>query len=246
MMSRRSQATLFSDEQGALILSAEARPVSPRLLPDGAKARRTSDGSGQIFCELCGGVCRDGCWQRTLAESLLSSLKDLTGLSLNWKRRVIKSRFTLLVLGQWGRHIEETGCGSSARQTITATDAKGRSYTYSAGDHGKPFLALTGQAQALAWPTPASRDWKDSGQEPAAQARKSPGLPAATVIAGQADPESRSTTGNRLGSLNADWVETLMGFPVGWTDLDDESVCALLGTRSSRRSSPRSDEQSCE
>lgn len=51
------------------------------------------------------------------------------------------------------------------------------------------------------WPTPNSRDWKDSG--PTQGNRKSPNL--GTVVGGK---------------LNPAWVEWLMGWPAGWTDLN--------------------------
>jgi hypothetical protein len=62
------------------------------------------------------------------------------------------------------------------------------------------------------WPTRATRDWKDSGYEPAAQGRKSPCLPASVVLS-----EGLKSRGS--GTLNPTWVEWLMGFPAGWTDL---------------------------
>ena len=34
---------------------------------------------------------------------------------------------------------------------------------------------------------------------------------------GPPDPETPNATGNRLGLLNPTWVETLMGYPPGWT-----------------------------
>lgn len=37
------------------------------------------------------------------------------------------------------------------------------------------------------------------------------------------------------GALNPEWVEWLMGFPPGWTDLDAESAWKDLATRSSRK-----------
>lgn len=43
-------------------------------------------------------------------------------------------------------------------QTATTTDAGGRDYTYPAGDHDKPFLTLTGQAQSSLWQTPTVAD----------------------------------------------------------------------------------------
>jgi len=68
----------------------------------------------------------------------------------------------------------------------------------------------TGETGCGYWPTPAARDWKESGLEPAAQARKSPCLPAAVQMK-QKHPG---------GKLNADWVEWLMGWPTGWTALE--------------------------
>ena len=35
---------------------------------------------------------------------------------------------------------------------------------------------------------------------------------------GPRDPDTHNTVGNPPGLLNATWVETLMGFPIEWTD----------------------------
>lgn len=51
--------------------------------------------------------------------------------------------------------------------------------------------------------TPTARDWKDNGKSPAELARNS------ETLASQAG-----------GTLNPNWVEWLMGWPVGWTDCD--------------------------
>lgn len=69
--------------------------------------------------------------------------------------------------------------------------------------------------KSLILPTPTTRDWKDSGPNTDYSPREghSPGLP--QVIGGQ---------------LNPTWVEWLMGFPLGWTDLEPSEM----------RSSPRS------
>ncbi len=50
--------------------------------------------------------------------------------------------------------------------------------------------------------TPTARDWKDNGKSPAELARNS------ETLASQAG-----------GKLNPMWVEWLMGWPIGWTDL---------------------------
>ena len=70
------------------------------------------------------------------------------------------------------------------------------------------------------WPTPVTRDYKDTGTKElmtrALNKRESPGL--ALVVGAE--------TG---GKLNPTWVEWLMGWPLGWTDLKpvetDKSHC---------------------
>ena len=56
--------------------------------------------------------------------------------------------------------------------------------------------------------TPTARMWKDTGTMPAEFRRNTPSL---AIQVG--------------GKLNADWVEWLMGIPIGWTDCD----CAAMG-----------------
>lgn len=56
-------------------------------------------------------------------------------------------------------------------------------------------------AASKLWPTPAARDWKDANY-PSEHNRHTPPL---AVHAG--------------GKLNPTWVEWLMGWPLGWTDL---------------------------
>jgi hypothetical protein len=70
-----------------------------------------------------------------------------------------------------------------------------------------PSAPLTGATGSGLLPTPNGRDWKDTG--PTQGKRKSPNL--GTVAAQQEQAG---------GSLNPAWVEWLMGFPPGWTDLE--------------------------
>ena len=61
------------------------------------------------------------------------------------------------------------------------------------------------------FPTPASRDWKG--------ARKPETLLAAGRTPNNSLPDSVEKTGTISGKLNPAWVEWLMGFPTGWTEL---------------------------
>ena len=58
---------------------------------------------------------------------------------------------------------------------------------------------------ARVWPTPTARDYKDSGDNTDYQKIK----------------EKGKLAGHVGGSLNPQWVEWLMGYPDGWTELED-------------------------
>lgn len=61
------------------------------------------------------------------------------------------------------------------------------------------------------WPTPTRRDYK-GGRKPETLAASGRG---ATNSLNDA-----LTVNHQHGQLNPDWVEWLMGFPIGWTDLN--------------------------
>ena len=61
-----------------------------------------------------------------------------------------------------------------------------------------PAHPTAGSAPSF-WPTPRARDWKTGS---AAQARRRRACPLNDAVNGR---------------LNPDWVEWLMGFPLGWT-----------------------------
>jgi hypothetical protein len=98
-----------------------------------------------------------------------------------------------------------------------------------AGRTGKVLYSLESMAKRGMFPTPNSRDWKDTGVTQGN--RKSPNL--GTVVARMYPTPTKSsangagshgTGGDNLqtvigGKLNPTWVEWLMGWPLGATDL---------------------------
>ena len=66
----------------------------------------------------------------------------------------------------------------------------------------------TGESASLLWPTPTQRDYKG--------ARK----PETLIAKGRTPRNSLPDAVGNGGQLNPTWVEWLMGFPIGWTDLD--------------------------
>jgi len=76
-----------------------------------------------------------------------------------------------------------------------------------ANEGGKARMTLTRKVKYLEkMPSPKARDWKD-GRTEGTSNRQSPDL-------GKVVGQSKTT-----GSLNPTWVEWLMGWPLGWTDL---------------------------
>jgi hypothetical protein len=74
------------------------------------------------------------------------------------------------------------------------------------------------------WPTPTARDWKDSGKAVVNSHRSS--LPQTIAR----DNKEAWVKGG--GALNPTWVEWLMGYPAGYTDLKD---WAILSSRKSSK-----------
>ena len=95
--------------------------------------------------------------------------------------------------------------GSSLWPTPTANES-GRNRSASPGAQIRPSLGM--MAAKDMWPMPGTRDRSRDAPN-----RKGPSLGVAV--------RGRSTT---TGQLNPTWVEWLMGFPPGWTDLEDSET----------------------
>jgi len=63
------------------------------------------------------------------------------------------------------------------------------------------------------WPTPTASSWGSTGHRQILERREREG----TIT----EEERRGMTSGNGGKLNPTWVEWLMGFPLGWTDLED-------------------------
>jgi len=74
-------------------------------------------------------------------------------------------------------------------------------------------------AAAKNWPSPTARDAKGAD---APGRRGAPSLSQTTEF-GPPAPEKNSFAGSRRGLLNPAWVEALMGWPIGFTELDDQA-----------------------
>jgi hypothetical protein len=140
--------------------------------------------------------------QCSLLEDLNESLETLprwgmTANGLLWEQPTLERRIKGTESGLW--RTPDTGAGGTSgllKQGQTHR-ANGQSIQIRLVDQvNNPHL----------WPTPNARDWKDSQTS---GNRKSPGLGVVAHVGKTIDG----------GSLNPPWVEWLMGWPLGWTDL---------------------------
>ena len=118
----------------------------------------------------------------------------------------------------WERVIDATGSSSWPTPTAVNRPMEGNVRLYRAKIKaremteqeaeailGKSVWEAQGKVPAM-WPTPVARGGLDGGSHSRATMKKLENTP----------DEVPST-----GKLNPQWVEWLMGFPVGWTDLED-------------------------
>lgn len=262
--------TLTSERQSSIAewltsLRADS-PASPFPSPERKKEQTTNGICGPPQGTPYAEYSPDGaCW-KTLQVSLLPDTSIPS--SLICTRSGMTRDGILYRLPIAAHRTEEIGSG--LWPTPRAIQAVGKSPPNPSGTHGWDLPTA-----ARLWPTPATRDWKDKGTEPAARARNTPNLPAAVqkwptpqardhhgtsqrfshgnttdclpnaVLGGTktrqtyptpasvpTSPESHNQVSGQFrtamekatgekGSLNPDWVEWLMGFPIGWTSLKD-------------------------
>jgi len=138
-------------------------------------------GCGSSTCGSCRSCDPLGFSLRT---SLLSELAEQTQSSMVWQRRATPAGRSWWVLAMSERRTDATESGSSGGwSTPLASMAGGdqrlnveaRSWATphanaanGAGRHGDGGPNLQTQVQDSAWPTPASRDWRDDGDSPSA------------------------------------------------------------------------------
>ena len=154
---------------------------------------------------------------------LCFALGDLELSSKTWPRWGIMLDGECSELGMSVRHINETECGSWPTATCNGWRSEGaiRQLRKLAGQ-GKPVSELEAMAggslqpaRMKSWPTPCTRDYKGINA-PEGLTRKDgksrmDQLPNAVAYGGTQTPQK--------GQLNPSWVEWLMGWPIGFTDL---------------------------
>ena len=110
------------------------------------------------------------------------------------------------------------GAGLSHEVKMWPTPIAGDSHLSSTEEVARQRIAegkttLSRAVQSKMWPTPRASEWKDVG--PVGSKSHTHMDKRDYLCAKVKDPEQPT------GSLNPQWVEWLMGYPIGWTDLKD-------------------------
>ena len=156
---------------------------------------------GPSLPELLAKYDRDTRSWRTSQHCLLETAAGgLAEYSETWPRSGMTRSGIAYQLPPLARLTDETECGSWP--TPRANDAEKRGNIANDPRNGLPA--------AVRWATPVARDWKGPGMSKARLQTRSPDNLSSQV---------RALDGS--GSLNPMWVEWLMGFPIGHTDLED-------------------------
>lgn len=195
--------------------------LSASLAPD--SRRRTSGGSGPQWRVLFARYDPTGCCWRTFQDCL-------DGASVTWSQTWPRAGMT------------QSGIAYQLPPSAPLTSVTGSS-------RWPTPLARTGQAHrvgdpnrhggsnpndwAAKWPTPRASDGDKGGRgDLLAMVRtgrdsRRKNWPNPTASDGMGGPGSSGREGGENlrtavgGQLNPTWVEALMGFPLGWTELDD-------------------------
>ena len=220
----RSTTTLEPSTQmdiEELTSSAAAFHVNRGPQPGSSEAQKMTATSGRSWLPLLKTYGLGGPLGK-MCEGLLTSRWASSAAFLTWKASDTAPSHLLFQLAPSMPRTDEIGSG--LWPTAQAWDGKRRPRK----PDGKRGMALSDLAAPQMWPTPTANE--DAAGTPAGKMQGMLGN----------HPDIRGTTQEEwsLGSLNPTWVEWLMGFPIGHTDLKPSEM------PSSRKSSRKSGAQS--
>ena len=228
--------------------SAEGSPVSLGVSPGSSEAQKMTVTSGRSWLPLLKSYGLDGSLGR-MCEALLTNRWASNAAFLTWKASDINASHLLFQLapsmprtdetvsGLWptprsfsamaGNITEKTTRPEGFRgnleevvartmwPTPTTPSGGGERSKDRAGTGNLHYMARKGKLARSLWPTPTTRDYK-GGRKPETLAASGRG--------GTNTLNDAVTVRDQHGSLNPAWVEWLMGFPEGWTDLNPSEM----------------------
>jgi len=184
-----------------LTLLPEARLASPPAWQDDGREVLTCDGSGLSFSASAARLLPAGSWQRTLSESLASSLTGSTGCAVSLRVRATNCGRSLLVPTMSGRPTGGSACGLSPGSdwpTVTANESPTRFNQGGSNGHVGPKRPMLAGAVAL-WPTVHGMDNEGNPRRNGPTGNELGRAVTREERAGLLAPGSPSTSGKRRG-----------------------------------------------
>ena len=227
--SRRSMARHIEES----LFSQEDFPASRSVVPGSNEARTMTAISGRKCSESYKRRGQLGLLVRMLLES---SAWHSTKCVLTWRRVDTKSSRSLFQLAVSMPSIEETeygllrggGCGR-----LQGHQAEGQTTRRNACDHRD--IEEQQISWVLFWPTPTRREYFPPRMPDTMKKKNRNPM---TNSLGDAVQYIEGKDYKQTGQLNPAWVEWLMGYPIGWTELKDSEMPSSRKshTKSSRAS----------
>ena len=200
-----------------LISSQEGSLVSP-IVPQENKTQKIIANSGMKCLELSKNLNPDGLLAK-MSEILLTSEKDWYSSKcvLTWKVKVTKHKRTYYQLQQSTLPIKDTDVGFFPTPTA-ATNGPGKNPNNPRGIHQGNALATV----VRMFPTPRVAD-TEGGLVKNVELKNGSfsRVNKDGVRWGVKLKDAVSHLEQKPGQLNSEWVELLMGYPKGWTDIGE-------------------------
>ena len=225
-------------------ISPSGRPLAPV-----SRSRLRAKAEVLMMTGICGPTYfaspvpqgRLSLWENKLRARL--AMVGSTELALIWREKVTPAGQSMSRLAPWTPPTSDKGCIGSPWPTPQARDGfppHSAEYVakHKANGHGMSNLNEHLNFTAT-WPTPTTRDWKDTGDvsftRPDGKTRldRVPMLMLATEVSGQTTNGLPATTEKR-GAPNPVFACWLMGFPDEWVS---GALRAMQSTPSSQRKS---------
>lgn len=184
----------------------------------------TSETCGQLRGNAFAWFDRDTCGWRTYQGCLLAGTQPsysgtwprwgMWADGVCWELPTLAPRTSGTGGGSWRTPAASEPGISPERLEVKHGELGGMSRHYDKFTGRMAQIGLTQQVALRSWPTPNASDCRDRGNPdtPAVQRRAEKGkqISLSMSVGGKSTPQM---------SLNPEWVEWLMGWPIGWTDL---------------------------
>src|SRR3990167_21282 len=192
-----------------LTSSPAATPANLFPLLGKDEAMKMKDISGRKCLELYKLSGRDG----SLPKMLLDIFNSVsTPLSHKWKLRTTPAGRLLFQLVPLVHRTEGTESGLWLTPRANEPCENQQTFIKRMGDRS---MHCRGSLSAqVMWPTPDASSWKAPNLNPGKNGQK-------VMPASEHSLQTKIARQNNGGQLNPTWVELLMGYPVGWTEVSE-------------------------